>query len=163
MARVGGLPREEDAVSGASTASFFNETHPPVFANNRRRRFGIMAAILLIDDNRVVRETLQTLVSEQHQCHTADRAEQAMELLEFQNYDLVITDISMPGLGGLEVLRHIKRRHAIPVIVISGRPDLYEDAAVRTGAFAFFSKPFRIEELETAVSGALATRVAKHQ
>src|SRR2546423_9356207 len=116
MARVGGCRAKRDAVSGASTASFFNETYPLVFADNRRRRFGIMAAILLIDDNRVVRETLQKIFSEQHQCHTAYRAEQAMEVLEVQNYDLVITAVLMTGLCGLEVLMHIQHQHAIPTI-----------------------------------------------
>ncbi|HEV8589038.1 MAG TPA: response regulator [Pyrinomonadaceae bacterium] len=117
-----------------------------------------MAVILLIDDNRVVRETLRNVFSERYECHTADRAEQALQLLEFQNYDLVITDVSMPGLGGLDVLRHIKLRHAIPVIVISGRPEMYEDAALESGAFAFISKPFRLEQLETTVAQALAQR-----
>src|SRR2546428_13881454 len=100
MARVGGHRAKRTPYRGRATASFFNKTHPVVFANNRRRRFGIMAAILLIDDNRVVRETLQKLFSEQHQCHTADRAEQAMELLEFQNFDLGLTGVSMARLGG---------------------------------------------------------------
>lgn len=117
-----------------------------------------MATIMLIDDDRAVRETLEMVFSEEHECHTADRAEQAMELLEFQNYDLVITDMSMPGLGGLEVLRRIKRRHTIPVIVISGRPDEYEEPALKIGAFAFFAKPFHLDELEGAVSAALAAR-----
>jgi len=117
-----------------------------------------MAAILLIDDNRMVRETLLNVFSEQYECHTADRAEQALQLLEFQNYDLVITDVSMPGVGGLEILRRIKQRHTIPVIVISGRGDEYEEAAVKMGAFAFFAKPFRLDALEVAVAEALATR-----
>src|SRR5712691_12103614 len=101
-----------------------------------------MSTLLLIDDDAAVRQMLEMLFSGKHECHTADRAEQAMELLEFQDYDVVITDVSMPGLGGVEILKHIKLRHAIPVIVISGRPDEYQDMALKIGAFAFFSKPF---------------------
>jgi len=49
---------------------------------------------------------------------------QALEYLEFESYDVVLTDISMPGLGGLEVLRRITQRHTTtPVIVISGQVD----------------------------------------
>jgi len=117
-----------------------------------------MATILLIDDDPTVRQMLEALFCDQHECHTADRAEQAMELIEFQNYDVVITDVSMPGLGGLDVLQRIKRRLTIPVIVISGRPDQYHEPAVKMGAFAFFAKPFSLAALEAAVSEAIATR-----
>jgi DNA-binding NtrC family response regulator len=119
-----------------------------------------MATILLIDDDRTIRDMLETLFSEQHDCHTADRAETAIELLEFQRYDCVVTDVSMPGLGGLEILRQIKLRHSIPVIVISGRPDEYEETALSFGAFSFIAKPFELSRLEAAVDDALAlTRV----
>src|SRR5260370_38022479 len=101
-----------------------------------------MATLLLIDDDRVVREMLETLFSSSHECHTADRAEQALEFLEFQTYDTVITDISMPGLGGVEILRRIKERHSTtPVIVISGRADEYRESLIELGVFACFSKP----------------------
>jgi CheY-like chemotaxis protein len=95
-----------------------------------------MVSILLIDDDPAARQMLEVLFSDEHECHTADRAEQAIELLEFQKYDLVITDVSMPGLGGFEVLQRVKRRRAIPVIVISGRADQYEQATLKMGAFA---------------------------
>ena len=117
-----------------------------------------MATLLLIDDDQAVRQMLDMLFSGKHECHTADRAEQALELLEFQTYDLVITDISMPGLGGVEILKQIKLHHAIPVIVISGRADQYKDIVLKMGAFACFSKPFPLSELEDAVTNAIAHR-----
>jgi len=117
-----------------------------------------MATILLIDDDPKVRQMLEALLCDEHECHTADRAEQAIELIEFQDYDVVITDVSMPGLGGLEVLRRIKQRQAIPVIVISGRADQYQEPALKMGAFAFFAKPFPLSALETAVTQAVAVR-----
>jgi len=117
-----------------------------------------MTTILLIDDDPKVREMLEALFCDEHECHTADRAEQALELIEFQNYDVVITDVSMPGLGGLEVLQRIKRRLTIPVIVISGRADQYQEASLKMGAFAFFAKPFSLAALEAAVSEAISTR-----
>src|SRR6266852_8304938 len=122
-----------------------------------------MATLLLIDDDHAVRQMLDMLFSGKHECHTADRAEQAMELLEFQTYDVVITDVSMPGLGGVEILKHIKRRHTIPVIVISGRADQYKDIVLKMGAFACFSKPFPLGELDDAVTNAIAQRQSTSQ
>src|SRR5260370_10425420 len=108
-----------------------------------------MATLLLIDDDRVVREMLETLFSSSHECHTADRAEQALEFLEFQTYDAVVTDISMPGLGGIEILRRTNERHpTTPVIVISARADEYRERLMKMGVFASLSKPFSLEYLE---------------
>ncbi len=118
-----------------------------------------MATLLLIDDDPSVRQMLDMLFSETHECHTADRAEQALEFLEFQTYDVVITDISMPGLGGVEILRRMKQRHAAtPVIVISGRADEYKESLIDMGVFACFSKPFPLGELEDTVNNAIAHR-----
>ena len=116
-----------------------------------------MATLLLIDDDPAIRDLLKMLFSETHECHTADRAEQALEFLELQDYDVVITDVSMPGLGGVEVLQHVRQRdRATPVIVISGRPDEYQEAVLEMGAFAFFAKPFSLSAIEASVNGAIA-------
>src|SRR5258708_32122677 len=115
-----------------------------------------MATLQLIEDDQAVRQMLDMLFSGTHECHTADRAEQALEFLEFQTYDVVITDISMPGLGGVEILKHIKLRHAIPVIVISASVDQYRDIVMKMGAFACFSKPLSLDELEDTVAEAIA-------
>src|SRR5438132_13425870 len=96
-----------------------------------------MATLLLIDDEPAVRQMLVTLFSEAHECHTADRAEQALRYLEFQNYDLVITDISMPGIGGVEKLKNIKLRHTIQVIVIPDMADQYKDVVLEMGDSAY--------------------------
>jgi two-component system nitrogen regulation response regulator GlnG len=119
-----------------------------------------MATLLVIDDDSVIRETLHNVFSETYECHTADRAEQALEYLEVQEYDAVITDISMPGTSGLHVLRRIRERHpTTPVIVISGNGDEVREFFLEMGAFAYFTKPFRLEKLELAVTQA----IAKHQ
>lgn len=115
-----------------------------------------MATLLLIDDEASVRQMLEMMFSTSHKCHTADRAEQALELLKVQKYDVVITDVSMPGLGGVEILQHINRRHAgTPVIVISGRPDQYKEKTIELGAFAFFGKPFSLSAIEASVNEAI--------
>ena len=117
-----------------------------------------MATLLIVDDDNNIRETLQDLLSETHECHTADRAEQALAYLELESYDAVLTDISMPGLSGREILKQIQELHpATPVIVISGNS---EDAAgrelIELGAFAYISKPFQLAEVEDTVVRAIA-------
>ena len=117
-----------------------------------------MATLLIVDDDNNIRETLNDLLSESHECHTADRAEQALAYLEFESYDVVLTDISMPGLTGDELLKRVQIQHPhTPVIVISGNSD--EDAArnlLNLGAFAYISKPFKLEDVESAVVRAIA-------
>ena len=100
-----------------------------------------MATVLIVDDDILVRDTLHALLSLLHECHTADRAEQALAYLDIETYDVVLTDISMPELSGRELLKYIQAQHpATPVIVISGESS--EAAAqelIEAGAFAYFA------------------------
>jgi len=117
-----------------------------------------MATVLIVDDDILVRDTLHAFLSLSHECHTADRAEQALAYLGIETYDVVLTDLSMPGLSGREVLNYIQEKHpATPVIVISGMPEGgYGHEVLEMGAFAFFTKPFKVEEIEEAVDRAIA-------
>ena len=119
-----------------------------------------MATLLIVDDDNLIRDTLHELLSASHECHTADRAEQALAYLDVETYDAVITDLSMPGLSGRELLRYIQAKHSdTPVIVISGLPDGSDGREmISLGAFAYFTKPFRLEEIEAAVDRAIARR-----
>jgi DNA-binding NtrC family response regulator len=119
-----------------------------------------MATLLIVDDDTLVRDTLHELLSASHECHTADRAEQALAYLDIETYDAVLTDISMPGLSGRELLRYIQTKHSTtPVIVISGMSDGGDSQdLLNMGAFAFFTKPFDLDEIEAAVDRAIAHR-----
>ena len=118
-----------------------------------------MATLLLIDDDPLIRDILYELLSPSHECHTADRAEQALEYLEIETYDVVVTDIAMPGLGGLEILKRIRERHRdTPVIIISGKAQESAEEFIEMGAFAYFAKPFQLAEVEDAVIRAIASR-----
>jgi len=115
-----------------------------------------MAALLIVDDDPIIRDTLCRLFAYKYDCDTADRAEQALELLDSQEYDAIITDVSMPGVGGIQILKRVQARHlTIPVIVISASGDQFKELFLEMGAFDYFSKPFRFEELESAVAQAL--------
>jgi DNA-binding NtrC family response regulator len=123
-----------------------------------------MATLLIVDDDNLVRDTLREFLSSSHECHTADRAEQALAYLDIETYDAVVTDISMPGLSGRELLRYIQAKHtATPVIVMSGMPNAQNEfdgkEFLDLSAFAYFSKPFKLEEIEEAIERA----IARHQ
>ena len=120
-----------------------------------------MATLLIVDDDNLVRDTLHDLLSASHECHTADRAEQALAYLDIETYDAVLTDISMPELSGRELLRYIQAKHsATPVIVISGMSDEGDaKELIDAGAFAYFAKPFKLDEIEEAVVRA----ISRHQ
>ncbi len=120
-----------------------------------------MATLLIVDDDDKIRDTLNDLLSETYECHTADRAEQALAYLELENYDVVITDIAMPGLSGHEILKRVKQLHpTTPVIVISGNAK--QGAAkelIAQGAYAYIAKPFYLDDIESTVVRA----IARHQ
>jgi len=116
-----------------------------------------MADILVVDDDDVIRDTLCELLSQQHTCQTADTAEQALAKLEAQSFDVVLTDISMPGLNGMELLDKVLQLYpGTAVIMISGLSN--EEQAQRLisrGASDYLLKPFRLEVVEESVNRAL--------
>lgn len=119
-----------------------------------------MSLILVVDDDEAIRDTLYELLSEEHACQTAETAEQALARLEVDSYDLVLTDISMPGLSGLELLGHVRQKYPdTPVIIISGISDKdHAQGLIRLGAFEYLLKPFRLEVVEKSVKRALDRR-----
>ncbi len=119
-----------------------------------------MSLILVVDDDENIRDTLYDLLSAEHDCQTAETAEQALARLEVDSYDVVLTDISMPGLSGLELLGTVRQKYPdTPVIIISGISDQeHAQGLIRLGAFEYLLKPFRIEVVEKSVKRALDRR-----
>ena len=119
-----------------------------------------MSRILVVDDDDAIRDTLYDLLSEDYVCQTAETAEKAFARLEADVYDVVLTDISMPGLSGLELLGHIRQRFSeTPVIVISGIGDReHAQGLIKLGAFDFVLKPFTLEVVEKSVKRAVEYR-----
>ena len=104
-----------------------------------------MTRVLVVDDDETIRDTLYELLSANYVCQTAETAEKAFARLEADPYDVVLTDISMPGLSGLELLGHIRQQFAdTPVIIISGIGDNeHAKGLIRLGAFRFSPQAFR--------------------
>ena len=119
-----------------------------------------MPKVLVVDDDETIRDTLYELLSESYVCQTAETAEKAVARLEADSYDVVLTDISMPGLSGLELLGHVRQNYpTTPVIIISGIGDQeHAQGLIRIGAFDFLLKPFSLEVVEKSVKRAVEYR-----
>src|SRR6185436_19361655 len=120
-----------------------------------------MPRVLVVDDDETIRDTLYELLSEEYLCQTAETAEKAFARLEADNYDVVLTDISMPGLSGLELLGQVRQRFPeTPVIIISGISDQeLAQGLIKLGAFDFLLKPFKLEVVENSVRRAVEFRM----
>jgi DNA-binding NtrC family response regulator len=121
-----------------------------------------MARILVIDDQEPIRRVVRrALEQDGHEVFDASDGEIGMEILESQSFDLVVTDIFMPGQDGIVTLRQIRKRFpALKVIVISGGDstglmDLRQDAEL-LGAVSTLQKPFNAREIMDKVRDALA-------
>jgi two-component system response regulator PilR (NtrC family) len=119
-----------------------------------------MPRVLVVDDDETIRDTLYELLAENYICQTAETAEKAFARLEADSYDVVLTDISMPGLSGLELLGHVRQKFPdTPVIIISGISDQeHAQGLIRLGAFDFLLKPFSLDVVEKSVKRAVEYR-----
>jgi response regulator RpfG family c-di-GMP phosphodiesterase len=110
--------------------------------------------VLLVDDNAHV---LQFLASafKMHGCliSTAPTAEEALDLLSDHSFDLVVSDIKMPGLSGLDLLRAVKgKQPGTPVVLITGVPSINSAVfGLRHGAYDYLPKPFSVKEVQQLV------------
>ena len=119
-----------------------------------------MPQILIIEDEAAIRRVLTKILSEESDTYIVDEAEDGLvgiEKIKNEDYDLVLCDIKMPKMDGVEVLEAIKKiKPEIPVVMISGHGDL--DTAVNTmrlGAFDYISKPPDLNRLLNTVRNAL--------
>jgi two-component system cell cycle response regulator len=105
--------------------------------------------VLIVDDDSSVRNTMQEYIgSAGYVSLTAATAEDALELLKKNSFDVVVTDIRLPGMGGLELTKIIKKKNGADVIVVTGYSDDYSyEEAINIGASDFVIKPVRLEEL----------------
>ena len=116
-----------------------------------------MADILVVDDDDVIRDTLCELLSADYSCQTANTAEEALAKLEAHGFDVVLTDISMPGLNGRDLLNKVIDMYpGTQVIIVSGHSDHEQAQSLMSGgAFDYLLKPFRLEMVEESVKRAI--------
>lgn len=113
--------------------------------------------ILIVDDERQITEILSDLLVGQHDCQTAGSAEEALAILAETDFQLVISDITMPGMSGLDMLPFVKSVSPNTVVVMISGMQTVESAigALRLGAFDYLMKPFDLRQVEAVVKRAL--------
>jgi putative nucleotidyltransferase with HDIG domain len=113
--------------------------------------------ILIVDDEVEITEILADLLSDDYKCLKAASAEQALDLLGQNQFQLVISDITMPGMSGLDMIPHVKQLSPDTVVVMISGMQTVESAigALRLGAFDYLMKPFDLRQVEAVVKRAL--------
>jgi two-component system response regulator HydG len=117
--------------------------------------------VLIVDDDPEMREALATVFSvDGHGCELAGDAVAALEVVDRQTFDVVVCDVVMEGMSGLELLDRVKRTHpALPVILITGKGGVQQAVdAVKRGAFQYLVKPFGGDQLRRIVASAVDER-----
>ncbi len=115
------------------------------------------ARILIIDDEPDIRRLLAEALGETYECTIACSAEEALGLLPTQKFELVISDVMMGGMSGLELIPHLRQLAPETIILMVSAAQNIEVtiAAMRAGAFDYLMKPFALGQLEVAVERAL--------
>ena len=121
------------------------------------KTLGTRARILVADDEPEIRHVLSDLLSPLYDCGTVGSAEEALEQLPGGAYDLVISDIMMGGMSGLELIPRVSEFSPDAVVIMISGVQTVESAinALRAGAFDYVMKPFDLHHVEAAVSRAL--------
>jgi DNA-binding NtrC family response regulator len=117
--------------------------------------------ILIVDDEEVLQDVLTVLIRrEGHSTTSASSGEAALEVLEREEIDLVLLDLMLPGISGLEALREIRGRYPDQVVVVITAYSSIESAieAMREGAFHYIPKPFKNEEVLLTIRKGLEQR-----
>lgn len=116
-----------------------------------------MSRILVIDDEKSIRNTLRDILSyEKYDVSDADSGMTALEMLKQSEFDVILLDIKMPQMDGIEVLEHILAEYEIPVIMISGHGTIETAVdAIKKGAYDYIAKPLDLNRLLVTIRNAL--------
>ncbi|MGD9851955.1 MAG: response regulator transcription factor [Nitrospirales bacterium] len=119
------------------------------------------ARILVVDDEPQIRRSLQVSLEKKHYVvMTAASGEEALEAMVHRPPDVVIVDLILPSIDGIELTRRIRERSPVPIIVLSAIGDERKKVeALESGADDYVTKPFGMEELSARVRSALRRSV----
>ncbi len=118
-----------------------------------------MAVLLIIDDEEGMCWALEKAMEEEgHQVFTATRGLEGLAIFTRQKVDLVLCDIKMPDLSGIEVLEQIRKKNPqVPVVIMTGYSSLpIALEAIKKGANSYLTKPFQIAHLKELVKKTIA-------
>jgi DNA-binding response OmpR family regulator len=112
------------------------------------------ATVLVVEDDSALRQFLCTALSDEFDVTGAVSGEEAVEIARQLRPDVVLLDVMLPGLSGLDVVREMRSDEGLkdtPVLVMTAFSEIESDHAVEAGADRFLTKPFDLQELTDAV------------
>ena len=121
-------------------------------------KFADIAKILVVDDESRIRDACALVLGEEgFEVASASDGDQGVQMIKGEHFDVILVDLMMPGLSGLEVLSYVREKHPhTVVIVITGYATLeHSIEAMKKGAFDFIPKPFTPDQLRTVVAKAI--------
>ena len=146
------------------------------FAAIFKKRVHFMAKILIIDDERGIRNTLREILADEgYEVDVAENGKQGLEMAQAKAYDLIFTDIKMPEMDGMEVLKALKNGEndengdaalngESPVVMISGHGDVETAVqALKIGAYDFLLKPLDLNRILITTKNALESKNLKQE
>ena len=135
-----------------------------------------MSKLLIIDDERGIRNTLREILADEgHEVDVAENGKQGLEMAQAKAYDLIFSDIKMPEMDGMEVLKALKNGEndengdatlngETPVVMITGHGDVETAVqALKTGAFDFLLKPLDLNRILITTKNALENKSLKQE
>lgn len=119
-----------------------------------------MASILIVEDNRDLAAILRELLSREHEVRTARRGEDAVRMARERAPDLVIMDLQLPGMDGIQTGRWIKQEMVVPILVLTALASAGDPAAVLASGCcdAYMAKPASLAEIRSKVMQLLEER-----
>ena len=113
--------------------------------------------ILVVDDEPAVRTLVaKTLAECEYDVETAEDGPSALERLKASSYDLLITDLKMPGMDGLSVVREVRRQSDVPIVILTGfSTEASAIEALNMGVSGYITKPFRLQKVLAVTARAL--------
>src|SRR5579859_12578 len=120
----------------------------------------MVPTVLIVDDEKHTREGLKQALDENYDVSVASSADEAFNLMDAQEYEVILTDLRMPGKSGLKIIDKalaLPNRPAVIMITAYGSIDSAVEA-MRRGAVDFLTKPVNIERLEVLIQRALKAR-----
>lgn len=120
-----------------------------------------VSTVLIVEDDLFVRELLQFILEqEDYKVESCTCGEEALRKAESNSYDLVVSDLNLPGIGGIEMIRHMRKlQPGLPILAITGIEFEAAQEVKRLAACETLLKPFSCTQFERAVTNCLVARL----
>jgi len=137
--------------------------HCPLLSNNAILPYMLKSTILVVDDEKSVRESLKILLEDDYHIILAQDGPEALEKFQKENIDLVLLDIRMPGMSGLEVLAELEKLDPLVEVIMVTATTAVDVAveSIHKGARNYITKPFGINELVSMIRKSLRNRARR--